>query len=330
MSNQIISTANNGSRIVSTNYWGSSLEAAGIFYISVNAGAIRLLVPRGSESAVNEMKTAKEVVVSRGMDSQNNNRDSLELLFDDHSDNPFAIFSPIDACDRWLTEEGPLSEFTVWTLKNGSPKCRITRRGVYRKVASLPYMKPASYIPCEADFHCEPSANATGTSNIASGEPADPIEPSGLIHVTLNTGHVNYAPEIDLETCRLLRPLVAAGGGAIPTREPWHVVITTVPNAGWIFDIQKGSAATFPKVIRCALGFGPEAPRLWQEIERQYFQLAEMSYPMFPGTRAFVEMPTTQPWLATLLLPELNRYLFDSLWLGSFENCMASALLKSR
>lgn len=323
MSNQIISIANNGTRIASTNYWGSSLEAAGIFYVSVNAGAIRLLVPRGSESAVNEMKTAKEVVFSRGMDSRNN-RDSLEILFDDHSDNPFAIFSPIDACDRWLTEEGPLKEFTVWTLKNGSPKCRITRRGVYRKVDFLPYMKPASHIPCEA------TADATEAANIASGEPADPIEPSGLIHVTLNTGHVNYAPEIDLETCRLLRPLVATGGGAIPTREPWHVVITTVPNAGWIFDIQKGSASTSPKVIRCALGFGPEAPRLWQEIERQYFQLAEMSYPVFPGTSAFVEMPTTQPWLAALLLPELNRYLFDGLWLGSFEQCMASVLLESR
>lgn len=325
MSKNTILIGNKGPRITTTNYWGSSLEAAGIFYVSVNAGAIRLLVPRGFEDEVEEMKTAKQVVVSRGMDTQNGNKDSLEILFDDHSDDPFVIFSPIEACDRPFTEEGPLTEFTVWTLKNGFPKCRITRRGVYRKVDFLPCMDPACSSSRGDEFHSNPSVNASEPIDIEPEVPKNPSEPigeSGLIHVTLNTGHVSYSPAIDLETGRLLQPLIATGGGAIPTREPWHVAITAVPNAGWIFDIQRGPAAMSPKVVRCALGFGPEASRLWQEMEKQHS--------IFFGTGRFVEMPTTQPWLAVLLLPEFVDYFAEGYWMGAFEHCMASALLEYR
>lgn len=43
----MITIANDGTRIASTNYWQTEHAAKGLVYLSVNAGAVRLLVPRG-------------------------------------------------------------------------------------------------------------------------------------------------------------------------------------------------------------------------------------------------------------------------------------------
>jgi hypothetical protein len=57
---------NNGPLILSTNYWESDLDRAGMLYCSINSGAFRLLLPRGWEDAINEMRTGSIVAISRG------------------------------------------------------------------------------------------------------------------------------------------------------------------------------------------------------------------------------------------------------------------------
>ncbi|WP_374834255.1 hypothetical protein [Paenochrobactrum pullorum] len=138
--NKMITIGNQGQKIVTTNFWESELADRGYCYLSLNAGAARLLVPSSVKNLVREMKTAKYVVISRGPWPQANAEDALELLFEDHSDEPFCLHMTISQIqslpsDAWLGEPFDL---TVWT-KLGQ-KLRI--RAKYRKVPQIPYLKP--------------------------------------------------------------------------------------------------------------------------------------------------------------------------------------------
>ncbi len=79
----ILAVENDGQEIRATNYFESEYARRGAFYLSVNAGAFRLLVPPAHESAIEEFRTAKEVVVSRGAWPAQRRKDALEILFDD-------------------------------------------------------------------------------------------------------------------------------------------------------------------------------------------------------------------------------------------------------
>lgn len=155
MKPELLTIGNDGSSIHSTNYWGSELEADGRFFMSLNAGTFRLLLPRGSECAIDEMKAAKNVVISRGVWPRAGLSDGVEILFDDRTSAPFALFSGVNGCDRLPSdsEQGKCG-FTVWTWMAGSPECRITRPCWYRRVPSIPCLKPAPATSClpEAAF----------------------------------------------------------------------------------------------------------------------------------------------------------------------------------
>src|SRR4051794_35252285 len=83
-----LTITSHGPRIVATNFWDSDLDRDGLFYLSVHAGVIRLLVPRGMEGHVADMATARRVILSRP-------RQVLvyaaEVLFDDRTDSPFVL-----------------------------------------------------------------------------------------------------------------------------------------------------------------------------------------------------------------------------------------------
>jgi hypothetical protein len=51
---------NNGPEIAATNYYDSPNAGAGYVYLSINAGALRLLVPDSQSQLVDEVKTAFE------------------------------------------------------------------------------------------------------------------------------------------------------------------------------------------------------------------------------------------------------------------------------
>ena len=62
----MIQIENNGPEISSTNYFDSEHAQKGYFFLSTNAGCVRLLVPDIRRSDIAEFKTAKYVVLSRG------------------------------------------------------------------------------------------------------------------------------------------------------------------------------------------------------------------------------------------------------------------------
>lgn len=129
----LITMANKGQQITHTNYWNLEHAEKGLFYLSWNAGAARLLVPESQKPLIKEMKTGKFVIVSRG---KFQGRDALELLFEDNSDSPFSILIVTEQTDRLIPdyEQGGGFVVTVWT-KSGQ-KLRLP--GKYRVVETLP------------------------------------------------------------------------------------------------------------------------------------------------------------------------------------------------
>jgi len=85
----LIKIGNDGPELVSTNYWKTKNAKAGYAFLSINAGCWRLLVPKGKGIPIDDMKTGKVVLVTRGAWPDAGKQDALELLFEDSSDSPF-------------------------------------------------------------------------------------------------------------------------------------------------------------------------------------------------------------------------------------------------
>lgn len=143
--NDPIIIQNDGPRIRMTNYFESEYARNGFYYLSINAGAFRLLVPDRQLSEIEEWKTAREVIVSRGPWPQHNRTDIVEILFEDDSDTPYIIhigteqidWMPSDA-DQDVAGTPPRWRFAVLTKagKVMDLPCR------YRHVDHVPWMKP--------------------------------------------------------------------------------------------------------------------------------------------------------------------------------------------
>jgi hypothetical protein len=132
---------NHGPLITGSNFWESEQEAAGKFFMSTNAGAFRLLVPRCQEPVVSELSTAREVVISRGPWPAERCDDGIELFFDDGSDSPFVLHFSVESLDRLPldTDAGKEWIFTAWTApRRRGPHKSLERPAWYRRVPRIP------------------------------------------------------------------------------------------------------------------------------------------------------------------------------------------------
>jgi hypothetical protein len=137
----VFQVENNGADITSTNWFDSAEARAGKLFMSCNGGAFRVLVPDSQAAYVAEMRTGRDIVVSRGLWPAVGLADAFELLFDDHTDNPFALQLGADSFDRIpvRTDEGKSFVLSVWTrgpVKQFEKPCR------YRRVERIPCLKP--------------------------------------------------------------------------------------------------------------------------------------------------------------------------------------------
>ncbi len=135
---------NHGPLIVATNYWETEMERAGKIYCSVNSGAIRVLVPRSQRSVIQEMRTGKHAVLSRGPWPAMGLSEAVEIMWDDGSADPFAIHLSPESFDL-LPAEPPADQdwvVSTWDLKKGRPHKAVERKCYWRLVDRLPYLKP--------------------------------------------------------------------------------------------------------------------------------------------------------------------------------------------
>lgn len=153
---------NDGPLIVSTDYWRSEHGAAGALYLSVNAGAFRLLVPPRVEGDV-PLDGVVGAAVSRGPYRELGLTDALEVLLDDESDSPWCAHLSLDSVDRLPLDEdaaGPRSSMrrvgrdliasstrawllTVWHRDGADgARCVLSVPCTYRRARRLPDLRP--------------------------------------------------------------------------------------------------------------------------------------------------------------------------------------------
>jgi hypothetical protein len=140
----LIQIHNHGPLILATNYWQTELAAAGKFYASVNAGAIRLLVPVAQRAAIEDMRAARYVVLSRGPWPAMGLIEAVELLFEDGTEEPYALHLSPESFDL-LPAEPPAGQewlLTVWDDKKGRPHKAIERPCHWRRVPRIPWLRP--------------------------------------------------------------------------------------------------------------------------------------------------------------------------------------------
>lgn len=133
----IITTENDGQQLVKTNYFDCPWARAGKLYCCCIAAAIRVLVPESLERVVSEMLTANYVICSVGPGA-------VELLFEDHTDAPFAVqlsnnsFSLLpgqpSAGKEWIV--------SVWVQRDGRPHKVLELPCRWRRVRRIPWLKP--------------------------------------------------------------------------------------------------------------------------------------------------------------------------------------------
>lgn len=136
---------NNGPSILTTNYWQTALAREGKFYLSTNAGVFRLLVPPQHQGSLRNMRSAHTCVVSRGPYPELHLTDALEILFDDGSQEPFALHLSSGAVDRMPFDSDSAQRWvlTVWTHRVGDTcTLALERLCRYRRVRRLPDLRP--------------------------------------------------------------------------------------------------------------------------------------------------------------------------------------------
>jgi len=134
-----VSIINDGASIQETNYFDMDAAKEGILFFSVNGGCIRLLIPDSQNGLITEIKTGNEVILSRGnLDTANGPASGIEILFDDHTDNPFSITVSLEQFDM-VPEPDDRWQFAAYTRAGAVWQCD---RCMVRMVDTLPCLKP--------------------------------------------------------------------------------------------------------------------------------------------------------------------------------------------
>lgn len=136
----MIVTHNHGALLIASNYWGSDLDRTGKFYCSVNAGAVRLLLPCSRYSLVGEWRSCEYVILSRGPWPEQGLDEAVEILFEDHSDSPYALHLAGQSFDLLPVEPEIGREWilSVWIEKKARPHKALERACRWRRSAFLP------------------------------------------------------------------------------------------------------------------------------------------------------------------------------------------------
>ena len=138
-----LTIANKGPLLVETNYWESQLAQEGCFFLSVNAGAFRLLIPRQCENALPDMTTnVSHVVISRTQYEPLPRTVVLELLFDDGSEQPYALGLSMPQLDRLApkSDDKRRVRCALYVNRDG-PKLVFETDAFFQVVPHIPWTK---------------------------------------------------------------------------------------------------------------------------------------------------------------------------------------------
>ncbi len=107
----MITIINKQQDILNTNYWKTPAARKGFVFLSWNAGAGRLLVPKECATILEEIQKVETYLFSNVVV---NKKDCLRILCEDFTDTPFCIIVDQRQSDRNVSQLGKF-DFSVWT-----------------------------------------------------------------------------------------------------------------------------------------------------------------------------------------------------------------------
>jgi hypothetical protein len=121
MNCKLIAIGNNVMDISSTNFWETSWAQSGLCFLSWNAGAGRLLVPKQTaKTAMSDMLTAKKIIIDRRSCRPGLRSTHFDVVFDDGSNRPYVLSMSHEMTDRSLGSAcNKPRPFSVWTESGG-------------------------------------------------------------------------------------------------------------------------------------------------------------------------------------------------------------------
>ena len=139
----MIEVVNDGPLVLSSTYWGSEYERTGKLFFSVNAGAVRVLLPASARPVLKALRAAEYAVLSRGP-WPGVALVGVEILWEDQSDSPFVWHVTAADFDRLPGEPPPGRRWviSVWDLREGPPHLALERPCYWRRVPRLPWLRP--------------------------------------------------------------------------------------------------------------------------------------------------------------------------------------------
>lgn len=134
----MITIKNDGQTITETTYWATPHADKGLLYLSINAGALRLLVPAASAQLLSELPpvgTPCELTRSRLQGEE-----AYRLAWLDDPEEPYEVEIDVRQCDRRLAsaENGRILTLICYTrgVGDGVREARREQIQIGREVAS--------------------------------------------------------------------------------------------------------------------------------------------------------------------------------------------------
>lgn len=133
---------NDGAKISATNYWETEYAARGAVFLSINANCFRVMLPATVEVSLAEMRTAREVIISRGPWTEHGKADAIEMLFEDCGPNPFVLLLGNEQIDRMPVKNDHGRTDLMCSVWTAGPTKVLELPAKYRAVKRLPCLKP--------------------------------------------------------------------------------------------------------------------------------------------------------------------------------------------
>jgi hypothetical protein len=140
----ILHVENHGPLITATNYWQTDAARAGALHVSVNAGAIRCLLPESMWSCIPDLRKSRHAVLSRGPWPAEGLAEAVEIMWEDDTEAPIAWHLSSESFSM-LPAEPPVGRewiISAWVERDGRPHRALERPCHWRRVERIPCLKP--------------------------------------------------------------------------------------------------------------------------------------------------------------------------------------------
>lgn len=139
---ETIVVENDKGKIIRTNFFETEREDKGVLYLSFNAATFRLLLPKEKEYTISEMKTAKDIVITRGPFS---GAFIIEILFDDLTSTPFCMHLSRTQVDLLIDADKKTTYELDFIVYGEGLRPLLETKCYYRYSSKIPDMRPLEW-----------------------------------------------------------------------------------------------------------------------------------------------------------------------------------------